>query len=154
MPEETEYDSTVETLAHINLVQSYMVKMVSDLLERARAHDASKLLSPEKEMYDQFTPRLRESTYGSPEYTAMLVAMGPGLQEHYRQNRHHAEHFENGVNGMNLLDLLEMLADWKAASQRHDDGDLRKSFAINVRRFEISAQLAQIIENTINDLAL
>lgn len=36
---------------------------------------------------------------------------------------------------MNLLDLIEMLADWKAATERHDDGDLRRSIDQNAERF-------------------
>ena len=49
---------------------------------------------------------------------------------------------------MTLIDLIEMLADWKAATERHDDGSLERSFKINKERFEIDIQLLQILENT------
>jgi hypothetical protein len=55
-----------------------------------------------------------------------------GLKHHYAYNRHHQEFFgEDGVDGMTLVDLIEMLPDWKAATERHDDGDLAKSLEIH-----------------------
>jgi hypothetical protein len=58
--------------------------------------------------------------------------MGDGLMHHDAHNRHHPEFFgEDGVDGMTLVDVIEMLADWKAASERHDDGDLAKSLEID-----------------------
>lgn len=50
--------------------------------------------------------------------------------------------------GMTLVDLIEMLADWKAATERHEDGDLARSLVIQQERFGISDQLARILENT------
>lgn len=38
-------------------------------------------------------------------------------------------------NEMCLLDLIEMLADWKAATERHADGDLKRSIEQNANRF-------------------
>lgn len=49
---------------------------------------------------------------------------------------------------MNLIDLLEMFCDWKAASERHNDGNLRKSIEINATRFGMSPDLVSIFENT------
>jgi hypothetical protein len=74
--------------------------------------------------------------------------MGEGLQHHYANNSHHPEFHADGVNGMTLVDLVEMLADWKAATERHADGDLAKSLDIQRDRFGLTAQLAQILENT------
>ena len=60
----------------------------------------------------------------------------------------------NGVNvdGMNLLDIVEMFADWKAATERYNDGDLRKSLEINAKRFKLSPQLYSVLKNTIDEL--
>lgn len=52
------------------------------------------------------------------------------------------------IGNMTLVDLLEMLADWKAASERHNDGNIRKSIEVNTARFKMSYQLALIFENT------
>jgi hypothetical protein len=43
-----------------------------------------------------------------------------------------------------------MLFDWKAATERHADGDIRKSIEINKERFKISEQLCDIFRNTVN----
>ncbi|GAA2159282.1 hypothetical protein [Glycomyces lechevalierae] len=47
---------------------------------------------------------------------------------------------------------IEMLADWKAATERHADGDLARSLEIQKDRFGISDQLAQILENTAREM--
>ena len=54
------------------------------------------------------------------------------------------------LDAMNLFDVLEMLVDWKAASERHDDGDIRRSIQINTDRFSISPQLVAILNNTVD----
>lgn len=50
---------------------------------------------------------------------------------------------------MDLLDIVEMLCDWKAATERHNDGDIMKSLEINKNRFNIDDQLFAILENTV-----
>jgi hypothetical protein len=102
-------------------------------------------------VFDEYTPKLKRSTYGSDEYKGFLEAMGPALDHHYDVNRHHPEHFEQGIGGMNLIDLIEMMADWKAATERHEDGDLERSLRINQERFGISDQLVAILRNTAID---
>lgn len=146
------YDSTQDTKEHINIVRSLMLRIEARIGVRRTVHDVSKTQEPEKSMYDEFTPRLRDMTYDSDEYKSCLQEMGPALQHHYAANSHHPEHYPNGINGMSLLDLIEMLADWKAASLRHADGDFRKSLAINKERFGISDQLHQILLNTVEEL--
>ena len=45
---------------------------------------------------------------------------------------------------MNLIDIVEMICDWKAATLRHNDGNLLKSVEINAKRFGMDDQLKQI----------
>ena len=116
------------------------------------SHDKSKLLPPEKEVYDELTTGLKGLTYGSDEYLANLEAMKPAIKHHYAKNSHHPEHYSNGVDGMSLLDVVEMLADWKAASERHTDGDILRSLEINRERFGLSDQLYNILLNTLREL--
>lgn len=138
-----------ETMRHIELVRNLLNGVVVELLERAQKHDQSKLRSPEVELFTEFTEKLRHVTYGSPEYDQFRESMGPALAHHYANNRHHPEHFKDGINDMNLVDLLEMLVDWKAASTRHNDGNLRRSIEVNGDRFGMSPQLIKIFENSI-----
>jgi hypothetical protein len=53
---------------------------------------------------------------------------------------------------MTLLDLIEMLVDWKAASERHNTGNINKSIEVNGERFQMSPQLIKIFENTAKEL--
>lgn len=164
------YDSRPDTYQHINQVQSVMAVAINDLLQRAVRHDQSKLESPELEVFNEYTPKLKDSTYGSDEYKAFLAGMKVGLDHHYAANSHHPEHsgrttcaqcgqLDNdpctcggprlaNVTGMSLLDLIEMLCDWKAATMRHANGDLRKSIDINQKRFAYSDEIRSILINT------
>ena len=144
-----EYDSTAETLKHIKRVNELLLLAAKELMDRAVKHDASKLLSPEKECFDIITPRLKESTYGSPEYKATMAEFKPAIDHHQKSNTHHPEFYENGINDFDLFDLMELFFDWKAASERHADGDILKSIQINKERFGYSDQLAGIMENTV-----
>ena len=76
------------------------------------------------------------STYGSDEYKQFLVGMGEGLNHHYANNDHHPEHWQHGIADMDLIQVIEMLADWKAATLRHENGSLSRSIAQNAERFE------------------
>lgn len=140
------------TAAHIRRVGELMVEMASQLMTRAVNHDESKWSPEEWEAFASETPLLRDMTYGSPEYKAALERLGPALKHHYNTNRHHPEHHARGISGMNLLDLIEMLADWKAATERHADGSIERSLENNTARFSIDPAVRVILENTIRDM--
>lgn len=91
------YDSTKDTLEHIDAVRSVMRCVISDLITRADIHDRSKLASPEKEAFDELTPKLKGSTYGSDEYKGFLKQMAAPLAHHYAHNDHHPEYFGNCI---------------------------------------------------------
>lgn len=148
------YDSAADTVAHIAQVSRLLTAAVMHLSARSLAHDASKLCPPEKGVFDEYTPKLRGTTYGSEEYKGYLAAMRPALEHHYANNSHHPEHYPDGVRGMCLLDVLEMLCDWKAATLRHADGDLRRSIEINQSRFGYTDELKAILINTAERLGL
>lgn len=146
------YDSTADTLAHIRRVNELLGGCVLMLLQRARDHDASKLVEPEKSTFDAMTPRLKALTYGGGEYKACLDEMQVALKHHYAKNRHHPEHHENGMQDMTLIDLLEMLMDWKAATERHDDGNIGKSIIHNADRFNFGPEMRQVLLNTAREM--
>jgi Family of unknown function (DUF5662) len=148
------YDSRPDTYAHIATVRGYINRAVVNLLRRGDDHDLSKLESPEREVFDEFTPKLKDSTYGSDEYKAFLRGMGEGLQHHYAHNSHHPEHHEGGFWDMTLLDMVEMLCDWKAATLRHADGDLLRSIEQNCERFGYGGAMARVLTRTAEELGL
>lgn len=145
-------DSRIDTHQHIQTVRHYLTEVIRDLLDRAMCHDQSKLHAPEVELFDEYTEKLAKVTYGSDEYNGYLAKMKPALDHHYANNRHHPEHYVNGVKDMTLIDLVEMLVDWKAASLRHNDGNVLKSVSHNQGRFGFSDELKQILLNTVNYL--
>ena len=142
------YDSKADTLLHIKRVNQLMTEAATELIRRANCHDNSKLESPEKELFDEFTPKLKNTTYGSDESKEHPKGLKVALDHHYANNSHHPEHYENGVNGFDLFDLIEMFFDWKAATERHADGDIMKSIEINKDRFNLSPQIQDILKNT------
>ncbi len=140
----------METVKHIHAVRSYIYSMIEELDARARNHDASKLESPEAEIFGEFTPLLAQTKYGTPEYDELLKKVKPATDNHYAKNRHHPQHHKNGIDDMDLVDITEMLMDWLAATSRNKDGNIRTSIDINATRFNMSPQLANILRNTIN----
>jgi hypothetical protein len=193
---EAELATNAVTWDHINLVMKLLASAQIELMRRQFTHDRSKLVPPEVSTFTEFTPKPKNSTYGSDEYKSFLKDMAPALENHYSHNRHHPEYFKEtpesqeiqnhivmakhalkhgqvlpddiygyeqlitylekkqeeekcSLNRMNLFDLLEMFIDWNAAVKRHDDGDINKSIEINTKRFNLSPQIVQILENTI-----
>lgn len=144
----TNSECQVETIKHIEQVRKYIRIFTDSLSNRGVTHDASKLESPELEVFTECTPKLASLTYGSEEYDASLKELQVALEHHYASNRHHPEHFPKGIEDMTLIDIVEMLCDWKAASLRQHDGNLLKSIEINAQRFGYDDQLKKIFLNT------
>lgn len=142
----SEYDCTNDVLAHKNRVSWWISWINYILVWRAKHHDESKLLPPEKDIFDEYTPKLKELKFGSDEYKSALEKMGEGLRHHYDNNPHHPEHFKKGIDDMTLWDLTEMVADWMAAASIKD-----KNIDLDYlqRRFNLSPQLRHIIYNTL-----
>lgn len=149
------FDSEKETVKHILRINELLHLIARDILNRADKHDRSKLLSPEKEMFDKFTPKLKNSVYGSNEYKGFLEEMKETLDHHYSNNKsHHPNAHKNGIDDMNLIDMIEMFIDWKASSERHDTGDIFDSIELNKTRFNMSEQLVNLFKNTVDYLDL
>lgn len=194
------YDSTSDTKAHIARVAQLLNEFAAEINRRGFVHDQSKLMDPEKALFDEYTPKLKDCTYGSDEYKGFLSALKPALDNHYAKNSHHPEHypyhcpacysqftFEEynaapttsadcearycpkccafggiiyetdlmrkpnlGISGMDLFDVVEMFFDWKAASERMETGDIRKSIEFNRDRFLMDPQLVRIFNNTVD----
>jgi hypothetical protein len=145
-------EAEAETCKHISVVYGFLNKFIHILSHRALVHDQSKLESPEKEVFDKYTEKLRGTTYGSEEYKKLLDEMKPALDHHYLVNLHHPEHWSRGISGMSLLDLIEAFCDWWAASKRYTNGDVLNSIEINRKRFEMDPQLSLIFINTVDEI--
>ena len=163
----TKHEVEKETRKHIDRVRLLLDQVRREIRDRAISHDQSKLESPEREIFEVYTEKLKGTTYGSDEYKQYLKEMKPALDHHYANNRHHPEHFEltvaddfqyheqgkkNCICCMTLIDIVEMICDWYAATKRHADGDIMKSIEINQKRFGYGDEVKQIFINTIESL--
>jgi hypothetical protein len=137
-----------KSLRHMETVRNYLNWVVKELLNRGERHDQSKLEYLEADAYEKAVIKLRDLKYGSEEYMKQMEVLKPAIEHHHKLNRHHPEFFEDGIKGMNLIDLIEMICDWKAASLRHNDGDLMRSIEIGQERFGYSDELKRILVNT------
>lgn len=125
-------------------------EIVNELQKRKKEHDRSKLFEPEKSDFDIWTPKLRQSTYGSDEYKMFLKELSHALAHHYKIYRHHPEHFDNGINNMHIVDLLELAPDWDASSKRYNHDNIYKNIDLNKVKFGYTDCLALILKKTIN----
>lgn len=121
-------------------------RMRGELLRRLLIHDLSKYRWKEAKWFLKENQKLRKLTYRSKEYLDALDRMRPGIEEHYKANRHHPEWHEQGLRGMNLIDELEMICDWAAATKKHDDGNILISIYKNQERFGYDADRARFYE--------
>lgn len=134
-----------ETLKHVRRVGNLVLDVVDRLQRRAMRHDDSKFSEQEFPAFAEETPKLRELTYNSPDYHAATARLGPALEHHYVNNDHHPQFHPDGIAGMDLIQLLEMLCDWKAATERHANGNLRRSIAENAVRFGYNGEVARLL---------
>ena len=148
--EMTERDVMRDTLKHVYRVQDFLMVAQRVLVERIAGHDRSKFSPEEFDAFVVASPKLKHLTYGSSEYKASLDSIKPALDHHYAYSRHHIEHFPEGIRGMNLVDLLEMICDWRAATERHADGDIRSSIEKNQDRFGYSDDVKALLYNTVD----
>ena len=140
--------SVFKTMRHMEAVRNYLNTIIKEILLRGEQHDQTKLQPPEIELFDKYTKELQGITYGSVEYKKCMKKLKPAIEHHYANNRHHPEHHVNGIKDMTLIDLIELICDWKAASMRHNDGNLLKSIEINQKKLKYSNEVNQILINT------
>ena len=142
--------SLQSTLDHKRMIVILMSEVLKDLIDRMNVHDNAKMEDPELELFDEYTPKLATCTYGTDEYKSFLEGLKPALAHHYARYRHHPEHFPNGCKDMNILDVVEMFVDWKAATLRHNDGNILMSIAKNKERFKLDeVTLFDILQNSV-----
>ena len=131
----------------------FLWKLASKLVWRSLVHDLSKYGWTETKHFARTIRKLRNTTYGTDEYFALLESIKPAIEHHYAKNPHHPEHYENGIRDMGALDQLEMICDWCAACKKHKDGNPIQSAAINAKRFDYGPTKHLFYRKLIVDLA-
>lgn len=144
----TQYEKSIK---HIDLVRHHMISCVHNLHARIMAHDASKLIDPERSAREESYSLLEGIPFGTDEYFSVLhTKLGPIAQHHYQHNAHHPEHYQNGVLGMTLFDLVEMLCDLRA---KCDEKNLQViDLDTNRRIYNIPTPVYEILLNTVKEM--
>ncbi len=137
------------THKHVRKVQSFLNQFIQDLIKRGENHDDSKFEEPELTIFAEHTEKLGQVQYGSEEYKKCLELTKAAREHHYANNDHHPEFHKNGIDDMDLIQICELICDWRAASERNKNGNIRKSIEINAEKYNISPQLRRILENTV-----
>jgi len=137
------------TTKHKIIVFYYLLIFCIKLLYRGMVHDLSKYSLYETKYFAEVISLLRGCSYGSVVYKESLHYIKPAIEHHYKKSKHHPEHWENGINDMSLLDIVEMVYDWKAATKRHNDGNIERSLNINKSRFNLSDDISDVLKNTV-----
>ena len=147
-----------EVTKHKLWVFYYILKFSILLLKRAILHDLSKYSKKEAKLFAKFTPKLKNTIYGSKEYKNYLKQLKPALNNYYSVNKHHPEYYGQPdvsisvIGSMTLVDIVEMLCDWTAATKRHKDSNVLKSIEINKNRFNYTNEMENILKYTIKEL--
>jgi len=140
----------LHTLIHKLWILYYIVIFCIRLIWRGIIHDISKFkCNAEAKLLSENIGKLKYTTYGSKKYFNLLKDIQPFLDHHYTNNRHHPEHYLNGYKEMSLIDIVEMFLDWKAATKKHNNGDMRISIKTNKERFSLSDDIVEIFTNSI-----
>lgn len=146
-------ESYTVTVNHIARVKELLDFAAKELIRRGTEHDKSKFDPIESGPLDEMQRLIDKegnAPYGSEEYKRRTALLGPMITHHYANNSHHPEHYTDGISGMDLFDLVEMFFDWKAASERNQDGSMNLSFSIE--KYAIPPMLASVLRNTANRL--
>lgn len=148
-----EASGAVETLKHKHRVCHLVMCFVFSLIRRGEDHDDSKVGEGELAGFATATKNLKHTEYGTPGYQKCLDELKPLIELHHSKNRHHVQCHKNGILGMSLIDVLEMLADWKAAGERHEDGgDILRSIKINSAKHGFDKQILALLVNTAEEM--
>lgn len=139
----------IKTNAHIERVNDLANRFAKILSAQAKYHDITKFEDPELSIYSEISPKLATVEYMSDEYKKLIEEMGEAIRHHYKNNPHHPEYYSNGIDGMDLFDIIEMLIDWISSTESNGQDAVDTAIDANIKRFNISPQLANILTNTI-----
>lgn len=121
---------TYEHIAYVNKGANKLSKafpeMRSELMNRAKAHDASKFQKHEYIPYVWMSWKRKKGNESFKFPEGVQDAVDKAIQHHLKSNRHHPESHSN-PDKMTVLDIAEMVCDWHAF--HYEFGDDTKKWA-------------------------
>ena len=135
------------TTTHKFFVIMGMARVCCKLMKSAIVHDMSKYSKAEYDGFKKLITVFRNTQYGTPEYSAILEKERDTINLHYSRNKHHPEFHKNGLDDMDFYLLTEMIVDWRASVRKNKNGDIKRSFEINEKRFNIKPEILRILKS-------
>ena len=135
---------------HIMTVQLILRTLAREMLNRADAHDLSKLGPDEFGGMIAIDRIADKCGLNSPEYMAALS--GGAIQLHVSRHSHHPEYHVSGVQNMSLLDIVEMVCDWKAANVLRGHPEWNESVRMMSERLGLSSEQIYLINLIASEL--
>lgn len=149
-------DTLVYIKRHKNRVMYWMTNFALHLLERAAAHDNSKLQEPELSMWRKMDeePRYHYSNDPESQYQKKLQRHQQVFIEHWSHNRHHPEFYNYNPTdfGLDVLDLAEFICDQMLGYKTSLGYNQAKVALQNAQdRYKFPKEVYQVIENTVRN---
>ena len=98
------------------LKQQGLGEDAAELIQRASAHDNSKILN--KDEFRTLTNIVNDKSSLTNANSQLSFFKQDSLELHWKHNSHHPEHFDN-YDEMSKIDRLEMVCDWMARSLQY-----------------------------------
>ena len=132
----TDVGALLTILRHKTFVADKLFEMASQLENRARIHDLSKLKDDEFDGFVHINIAAKRHAYGSEEMKEAISSQNcVGL--HKSRNSHHPEYYDN-VSDMPFLDVVEMVCDWHGASSAYGQTKLSDSVPDLLERYDFN----------------
>ena len=80
--------------------------------------------------------KMRKVKYGTIEHKELMGKIRAIKDTHYFNSPHHPEFYKNGFSDMGFLDRVEMIVDWKAATKRNLNGDIKMSIENSQEKYQ------------------
>ena len=80
--------------------------------------------------------KMRKVKYGTIEHKELIKKIRKMNNTHYFNSSHHPEFYKGGFSEMSFLDRVEMIVDWKAATKRNLNGDVKISIGDNQIKYQ------------------
>lgn len=142
-----------ETYQHIHEVIKGLLLIQHEISKRVVTHDQTKLKKGEVEIFAEYTPKLKQTEYGSDDYKFMLGEMQSALKHHYKHNRHHPEFFDSfPVSSSEPIILEELLNLTK--KKKEQDKLSQSEVILNDYLIKLLEQRQKELASSINNMNL
>jgi hypothetical protein len=95
---------------------------------------------------------MRKVKYGTEEHRDLMNKIRAMSDTHYFNSPHHPEFYKGGFSEMSFLDRVEMIVDWKAATKRNLNGDIKMSISNNQEKYKYGEEDKEWMEKIAEEI--